>query len=130
MIPLLAWFLAAVLLVTAAVLLLHGDRPGTLLSVLAMLAAAAAGYYTSVARPRLAAGETGLRIRTLSGSYEFDWDEVDVHTAAAQRLGRTSNTLEIDTGDNPPHLVVFGRLELDAEPPDVIEALQNLRPRR
>lgn len=128
MIVVVAWLLTAVLLATAVLLLRHGDRPGALLSALATLATAAAGCHTSLARPRLAAGENGLRIRTLGGSYELAWHEVSVHTATAQRLGRTSNTLEIDTGDTPPHLVVFGRFELGAEPDDVLDTLQNLRP--
>lgn len=125
----LAWLLAAVFLTTAAVLLLHGDKPGALLAALATLASIAVGSHTSLARPRLAAGKSGIRIRTLGGSYEFAWDEVEIRAAATQRLGRSSNTLEIDTGDRPPHLVVFGRFELDAEPAEVIDTLQDLRPR-
>lgn len=119
---------AAVFAAVAVVLLFRGDTAGPLLFAVATVAALALGGYTSFGRPRLAADSAGLRVRTLGGTHAFAWDEVRTTVVTTHRLGRDVRTLELDTGDRPPHLIVFGRLELDADPADVLETLDTLRP--
>ena len=123
----LSWLLAFGLVMTVIVLFRHGDGPGALLTTGAVVGACAVGCYTSFPRPRLAADDAGIRVRTLGGSYELGWDEVEISTVTTHRLGRPSHTLEIDTGEQPPHLVVFGRFELAADPADVLDTLEELR---
>lgn len=113
----------------AVVLLLRGDAAGPLLFAVATVAALVFGCYTSFGRPRLAADSAGLRVRTFGGTHELAWAEVRAKIVTTRRLGRDVRTLELETGDRPPHLIVFGRLELDADPADVLETLNTLRPR-
>lgn len=120
------WVSAAAFAVLAVLTLLAGNNTGPILLGLAALATAALGCYTSFARPRLAADRTGLRIRTLLGTHDFGWAHVTAKVATTRRLGREVHTLEIDTGEHAPHLVVLGRLELDAEPADVLEAINRV----
>jgi hypothetical protein len=56
----------------------------------------------------------------------------DVRVLRVRRLGRDSSLLEIDTqnADGDEHLLVFGRLDLDADPEDVAVGLLELRPGR
>lgn len=123
-----SWVLAPAFAAVAVVFGLGGDAAGPLLFAVATLAAVAFGCYTSFARPRLAADSTGLRVRTLGGRHDFAWGEVRAKVVTTRRLGRDVPTLEIDTGNKPPHLIVFGRLELDADPANVLETLDTLRP--
>lgn len=123
-----AWAAGAVFAAVTVVLLLGGDTAGPLLFAVATLGAVAFGCYTSFGRPRLVADPTGLRVRTLGSAYGFAWGDVRTKVVTTPRLGREVRTLEIDTGDRPPHLIVLGRLELDADPADVLETLDALRP--
>lgn len=128
--PLLAalgWIFAIVSAVLAVLLSLNGDQAGPLLLAVATLAAIAFASYTSFAKPRLRADRTGLRVRTLKGAYSFDWQEVTVELVTTRRLGRDATTVEIDTAPRAPHLIILGRLELDADPADVLEVLNDLR---
>lgn len=108
-------------------MLLSGDRAGPLLLAVATIAAIAFASYTGFARPRLAADHTGLRVRTLAGTHSFGWPEVSATLVTTRRLGRDVPTLELDTGDRSPQLIVLGKLELDAEPADVLDELNALR---
>ena|GEM_PF-1576918 len=123
----LSWLLVLGLVITVTMLFRHGDAPGALLTTGALMGACFAGCYTSFARPRLAAGDAGIRVRTLGGSYELGWDDVEISTVTTRRRGRPSHTLEIDAGEQPPHLLVLGRVELAADPADVRDTLDELR---
>jgi hypothetical protein len=53
-----------------------------------------------------------------------------VRVLRVRRLGRESSVLEVDTvnADGEERLLVFGRLDLAADPEDVAPELQALRP--
>lgn len=122
-----AWSFAAVCLLATALLLVSGDSAGPILLGTATIALVALACYTTFARPRLAADHAGLRVRTLAGIHRFGWSEVAVRLATTRRLGREVTTLEIDAAEHDPPLIVLGRLELDADPADVLSALDELR---
>ncbi|MFI7674748.1 PH domain-containing protein [Actinophytocola sp. NPDC049390] len=121
----LAWVLTVV---AAAGAVFTGDPPGrVLLGVVALLLALAAVFAT-VARPRLAADHEGVTVRGLTGARTWRWGEVNVRLVRTRRLGRDTATLEVDAeGAEPPALVVLGRLDLGADPEDVVEELLALR---
>lgn len=103
-----------------------GDAAGRLLAGVAVLVLAGGALFGSLARPRLAATRSGVRVRGLLGRAEFGWSEVSrtrlVHT---RRFGRDVPTLELEVRDE--RLFVFGRLDLGADPRDVADALEGLR---
>lgn len=105
-----------------------GDAPGRVLLGTVALFLAAAGLFGSVVRPRLAADPTGVTVRGLTGSRSWTWAEVNVRLVRTRRLGRDTTAVELDA-DNAevPDLVVLGRLDLGADPEDVVDALLELR---
>src|SRR2546423_8717587 len=115
----------------AAVLgVLAPDAPGRLIAaVAAVMLALAAGYGTR-ARPRLAADRHGIVARGLGGPAGYAWSAVEglqvVHT---RRWGRETALLEIDVRDEhgAERLLLFGRLDLDADPVQVGQHLAALR---
>jgi hypothetical protein len=112
----LAWALAAAAGSWAA---FTHDPPGRVLP---------GGVFTLVARPRLAADHEGIAVRGLTGTRRWTWAEVNVRLVRTRRLGRETSTLEVDAENaEPPALVVLGRLDLGAEPEDVVDALLELR---
>ncbi|WAL65570.1 PH domain-containing protein [Amycolatopsis cynarae] len=117
----LGWLAAAAALAGAV---LYADPRGALLLGVAAMVLLALSVHGSVVRPRLAADPRGVRVRTAHGAHEFTWPETRTTLRTAKRLGRDSTTLEISAGD---HLFVFGRLELGADPREVLDALANLR---
>jgi hypothetical protein len=121
----LAWGLAAV---AAAGAVFTDDPPGQVLLAVVALLAALAGLFGTVARPRLAANHEGVSVRGLTGTRSWRWGEVNVRLVRTRRLGRDTATLEVDAdGAEPPALVVLGRLDLGADPEDVVEELLALR---
>lgn len=121
----LAWVLAVAAGAWAA---FTDDPPGRVLLGTVALLLAFAGVYTSVARPRLAADQDGITVRGLTGARRWTWAEVNVRLVRTRRLGRDTATLEVDADNaEPPALVVLGRLELGADPEDVVEELLALR---
>lgn len=121
----LGWLLTAACAVLAVVFGLAGDGPGAVLFAVLALVAALLACYTSLARPRLAADTDGLRVRTMGGAKRFAWPEVRVRLVTTRRLGRDVGTLELEAGET---LLILGRLELGADPYDVLETLDTLRP--
>ncbi|WP_156755413.1 PH domain-containing protein [Actinokineospora pegani] len=121
----LGWVLAVVCGLVAAFL---DDNRGTLLLAIAAAVLAVLALFGTVARPRLAAGPHGVAVRSLLGRKQWTWGEVNVRLARTRRLGREVHAVELDA-DNAevPSLVVLGRLDLGAEPQDVVEALVRLR---
>jgi hypothetical protein len=121
----LAWVLAAAAAAWAA---FSGDPPGRVLLGSVALLLALAGLFGSVARPRLAADHEGVAVRGLFGTRRWTWAEVNVRLARTRRLGRDASTLEVDAENaDPPDLVVLTRLDLGADPEDVVDALLELR---
>jgi hypothetical protein len=121
----LAWALAAAAGSWAA---FTHDPPGRVLLGTVALLLAAGGVFTLVARPRLAADHEGIAVRGLTGTRRWTWAEVNVRLVRTRRLGRETSTLEVDAENaEPPALVVLGRLDLGAEPEDVVDALLELR---
>lgn len=115
----------------ATVALLPGvvDLQGRLLSGLAggaLLVLAAIG---SLARPRLAADAGGMQTRGMTGAHRYPWSWVQrVHVLRTRRFGREIPMLEIEITDpdGGERLLVFGRLELGADPDDVSAELNRL----
>lgn len=123
-----AWIGAAVF-VTVAVLPGLVDPQGRLLGGLAAAALLIAATFGSLARPRLAADADAVRIRGVSGMHRYPWSWVQrVHVVRIRRFGRDIPTLEIDVTapDGDERLLVFGRLELGADPDDVAAQLNRL----
>lgn len=111
-------------------LLTTGDRPGALLFGVFTLAAAAATVYGVLLRPRLQADSDGVYVRTLTGTDHAPWQQVQARVVSTRRLGRDTKTLEIefDGFGDELHLAVLGWLDLGAEPDDVLDDLNRLRP--
>jgi Bacterial PH domain len=107
-----------------------GDRAGLLLAVVAALGLGIAALYGTRARPRLRVGTSGVTVGGLLGAHHHPWTQVDdVRVLAVRRLGRTSTLLEIDVvePDGTERMLVFGRLDLDADPDDVAEVVRAVR---
>ncbi|WP_420121090.1 PH domain-containing protein [Nakamurella sp.] len=91
------------------------DRIVAGVAALALLALAALAH-----RRRLVAGPRGLLIRTIGGRRLIPWSDVRAgECGRTKRMG--SSTLEIDLVDE--ELLLFGRVELGADPADVAAAL-------
>jgi hypothetical protein len=108
--------------------------PGTrLFSGLSVLVLVLCSVYGSRARPRLTATSTGIEVRGMRGAQRYDWAQVDdVRLLHTPGLGRKSLTLEITvhTGEADERLLIFSRLDLGADPRDVIDNLTAARPAR
>ena len=117
----LAWVLAVA---AVAWVLLADDAPGRVLLGVVALGLLAAALFGTLARPRLAADHTGVTVRGLTSRRTWRWGEVNVRLAHTRRLGREVATVELDAD---PDLVVLGRLDLGADPVDVVAAIRALR---
>lgn len=118
------WALTAVTGVTAVLL---DDVRGSLLLGLASVVLAVLSLIGSVARPRLAVDASGVTVRGLTGTRRWTWDEVRLRLACHRRFGREVTAVEIDTVDESV-LVVLGRLDLGADPEDVVAAALAVKP--
>jgi hypothetical protein len=103
------------------------DRAGTLFFGVGAVVFGLFAAYGTLLRPKLAADRDGLRMRTLGGTHRFAWHEVRLQLVTTRRLAREVTTIELETGENG--LVVLGWLELGADPRDVLDELDALRPR-
>jgi PH (Pleckstrin Homology) domain-containing protein len=128
----LAWLLAAGAAVWCAALWSTGSDPaGGLLAAVAALGAGLAALFGTRARPRLRADPDGLTVGGLLRPRHHPWPFVtDVRVLRVRRLGRESSLLEVDTvaADGTEQLLVFGRLDLAADPEEVAPQLRALRP--
>lgn len=106
------------------------DRVFATVVVVALLALSLAG---TVSRPRLAAGPDGIAVRGLVRTRRWPWAAVRrLAVVRSRRLGRDVPVLELDVRpltdpDADELLLVFTRIELGAEPDDVLDALTALR---
>ena len=112
----------------AAATVFLDDPPGRVLLGTVTVVAALLSLFATVARPRLAADHGGVTVRGLTGSRHWTWAEVNVRLTRTRRLGRDVSAVEVDA-DNAevPALVILGRLDLGADPEDVVAALLELR---
>lgn len=107
-----------------------GDRAGLLLAAVAAAGLGLAAVYGTRARPRLRVDASGVTVTGLAGPRHHPWTRVTgVRVLPVRRLGRTASLLEIDVvePDGPERLLVFGRLDLDADPEDVAATVRATR---
>jgi hypothetical protein len=128
----LAWLVAVAAAAWCVTLwVIDADPAGRLLAGVAAVGAGFAGLFGTRARPRLRADPDGLTVGGLFRSRHHPWPFVaDVRVLRVRRLGRESSLLEVDTitADGGERLLVFGRLDLAADPEDVEPQLRALRP--
>src|SRR5690606_30682095 len=111
----LAWVAAVGAAAWCAALRWSGSDPA------ACLLAGVAALFGTRARPRLRADADGLTVGGLFRTHHHPWPFVtDVRVLRVRRLGRESSLLEVDTvaADGTERLLVFGRLDLAADPED------------
>jgi hypothetical protein len=127
-----AWLLTLAAAAWCVGLWLTGADPaGRLIAGAAAVGAGIAALFGSRARPRLRADADGLTVGGLLRARHHPWPFVqDVRVLRVRRLGRESSLLEVDTvtASGDERLLVFGRLELAADPEDVAPQLRELRP--
>lgn len=122
-----AWGGSVVGLVLAVV---TGDPSGRVLALVAAVGLAVYATFIMRARPRLVADASGLTVRGFGGPRHYTWAQVErVRVMRHKRWGREIAQLEIDATDDEgaEKLVVLGRLDLDALPEDVHEAITEVR---
>lgn len=129
-----AWCATVVAIAWCVALWLTGaDAPGRLVAGVTATGLAAWSVWGTRARPRLQADPDGVTVRGFGAAHHHPWPLVqDVRIVHTRRLGRESSLLEIDTtrADGTERLLVFGRLDLAADPEDVAAALMVARPGR
>jgi hypothetical protein len=127
-----AWFLAlAAAAWSVALTVSDADPAGRLLAGVAAVGAVIAALFGTRARPRLRVDADGLTVSGMLRAHHHPWPLVqDVRVLRVRRLGRETSLLEVDTigTDGHEQLLVFGRLELAADPEDVAPQLLALRP--
>lgn len=111
------------------------DPAGRLLGGVAAVVLTVAALFGTFARPRLAADRAGLHVRGFGGTASYGWPHVSrVRLVNTRRFGRNVPILEIEVwvggpgADQDERLLVFGWLELGADPRDVADDLRALRP--
>jgi hypothetical protein len=126
------WLLALAAAAWCAGLWVSGSDPaGRLISGVATLGIGIAALFGTRARPRLRADADGLTVGGMFGSRHHPWPFVkDLRLLRTRRLGRVTVLLEVETvdADGDERLLVFGRLDLAADPEDVLDQLRELRP--
>jgi PH (Pleckstrin Homology) domain-containing protein len=121
----LSWALAAL---AAAWAWFTDDPPGRVLLGTAALLLALAGLAGVVVRPRLSADADGVTVRGLTSARRYSWAEVNIRLVRTRRLGREVATVELDAEHaETPGLVILGKLDLGADPEDVVDALREMR---
>ena len=126
------WVGGAAAGVWCALLVTSGaDRTGQLMAGLAAVGMLAWAVFGTRARPRLQADAGGVTIGGFLRARHHPWPLVaDVRVTRLRRWGRESRLLEIETrtANGEERLLVLGRLDLDADPRDVMEELLARRP--
>lgn len=128
----LAWVSGLAAVVWCVALFASGADPaGRLIAGCAAVGLLVAALYGTRARPRLRADVDGLTVGGLVRAQHHPWPLVqEVRVLHVRRFGRDSALLEVDTvtADGGERLLVFGRLDLNADPEDVAPDLLALRP--
>lgn len=108
------------------------DPAGLLLAGVAAVGLLVAAIFGTRARPRLRVDPDGLTVGGMFRARHFPWPFVqDVRVVRIRRFGREGSFLEIDTisaASGEERLLVFGRLDLGADPEDVAPQVRALRP--
>jgi Bacterial PH domain len=113
-------------LVLAGLAIATTDPQQRILAVIAALALAVNAAVDLYFWPRLSVTTRGLTLRTPTTRTELPWTSAPIiRVDERTRLGLASHTLEIDAGEL---LVVLSRHALGADPQDVLDILQSLRP--
>jgi len=126
----LAWLAAAA---AVAWFLLTDDAPGRLLAAVGTIGLVAAALFGSLARPRLSVDNERVAVRGLNGTQSWPWRRVSrIRVVRHRRLGREIPMLELDVldtdvQDDGQRLIILGRLDLNADPEDVLDAIQRIR---
>ncbi|MDN5858369.1 MAG: PH domain-containing protein [Pseudonocardia sp.] len=118
---------------TATLLATGADPPGFLIAAVTTSGLVGYAYWGTRARPRLQADADGVTVRGFGAAEHHPWPLVQgVRIVRTRRLGRETTLLEIDTvrADGTERLLLFGRLELAADPEDVLPMLLATRPAR
>lgn len=121
------WLAAAVALVLTV---LATDSAGRLFGAVATVGLGAGALFGTIARPRLAVDGAGVTVRGLASSRHWPWGRVHrLRVVRHRRLGREIPMLELDAlaEDGSEQLVVLGRIDLDADPEDVLTTIRSLR---
>ncbi|SHK79473.1 PH domain-containing protein [Pseudonocardia thermophila] len=116
---------------TAALALSGADAPGQLLGIVTASGLAVWAFWGTRARPRLLADPDGVTVRGFGAPHHHPWPLVqNVRIVRTRRFGLTSSLLEIDAvrADGTERLMLFGRLDLGADPEDVLPVLLAARP--
>jgi hypothetical protein len=109
----------------------EADPAGLLIAAVAAVGLVIAAAFGTRARPRLRVDADGVTVGGMFRSRHHPWPLVkDVRVLRLRRFGRQSSYLEIDTVDasGDEQLLVFGRLDLAADPEDVAPQVLSLRP--
>ena len=129
----LGWVGAAAAAAWCVLLTTSGADPaGRLLAGCAADALVVAALFGTRARPRLRVDADGLTVGGLLRARHHPWPLVQgVRVLRTRRFGRENSLLEIDTvtADGGERLLLFGRLDLGADPEDVAPEVLGLRPR-
>jgi hypothetical protein len=111
--------------VLALLVALVADPVGRILFGIAALGLLLLAASDLLLRPRLAAGPTGLQVRTLTSSRRLPWPEVErVEVDEHTRYGLTARTLELESDGE---LIVLGKRTLGQDPRDVADTLARIR---
>jgi hypothetical protein len=128
----LTWVAAVLAAAWCAWLWLTGTDPaGRLLMGTAAAALLAAAAFGTRARPRLRVDADGVTVGGLLRPRHHPWPLVlGVRVLRTRRLGRETSVLEIDTRSaaGTERLLVFGRLDLGADPEEVAVHVLDARP--
>jgi len=126
------WFGAAAAIAWFVAVLVAGSDPaGLLLAAVAAVGLLLASAFGTRARPRLRVDAGGVTVGGLLRTRHYPWPLVeDVRVLHVRRLGRRTSLLELDTvsATGEERLLVFGRLDLAADPVDVAAQVLALRP--
>lgn len=106
------------------------DPPGRLFTAVTALVLAVIAVATTRARPRLAASDMGIEVRSIAGANYYTWPQITaVRLVHTRRLARNVPTLEIDVQvGHEDRLLIFTKLDLVADPQDVADALLSFGP--
>lgn len=105
------------------------DPVGRMLAVAAVALLGSLALVATVARPRLAADSDGIRVGRLRGPLRWPWRDVHrIEVLRTRRLGRVSSVLELEARDpdGTERLFVLTRLDLGADPHQVVQALHEV----
>ncbi|GAA5189267.1 hypothetical protein GCM10023322_41790 [Rugosimonospora acidiphila] len=117
---------ALVFALVAAVL--HSDRATLAFAGIAALVAGGYAVRDAIAPIRLSADREGVTvIAGYAGHHRLSWDDIERVRVDRRRRGARSGMVEIDSGER---LYLLSSYDLNADPRDVVDALDQLSPTR